>query len=117
MTPSRSAAARASASRAIPTPELLAASILLLASLGLVFHDLTNGNRPHELESLPLVFGLLSINLFLAWRMARSWIGARKQPTLPPRHLAKSLWAVCLTALSALIWLAAIWFLPTILAN
>lgn len=36
----------------------------------LALHDLANANRPHELEKVPIVTGILVVNLFVQLRAA-----------------------------------------------
>lgn len=68
---------------------LLIGSGLLLAAVALSIHDLSNANRPHELRYLPVVAGLLAVNVIPCFR-AQVLLWAvwprRHQAPLRPRH-------------------------------
>lgn len=52
------------------TPVLCLGLGLLLVAAFLVIHDLSNANRPHELEMVPAVTAILVVNLVVQIRVA-----------------------------------------------
>jgi len=96
----------------------IAATVVFLFAVGLVFRDLTHSNRPHELTMAPWVALLLLANAVLCYRILRRlWSGWQVRETNPPTiwHYLLFVFDLGLTAVNLFLFLGAAGTVPAVL--